>query len=109
MDCLLAADRWNELANRILDGHELTAEEGLSILQSKDDEILDLLAATYRVRRTHFGNRVHLYFLKNAKSGLCPEDCGYCSQSIISEAEIPRYALLNEAKLMERRWNGSGT
>ena len=41
------------------------------------------------------------YFLKNAKSGLCPEDCGYCSQSIISEAEIPRYALLNEAKLME--------
>ena len=32
MDCLLAADRWNELANRILDGHELTAEEGLNII-----------------------------------------------------------------------------
>ena len=92
---------WHELADRVLDGHELTAEEGLSILQSSDDELLELLAATYRIRRRHFGKKVHLYFLKNAKSGLCPEDCGYCSQSIISEAEIPRYALLNEAKLME--------
>jgi biotin synthase len=92
---------WHALADRILDGHELTSDEGLSILRSDDDELLDLLAATYRVRRKHFGKKVHLYFLKNAKSGLCPEDCGYCSQSIISEAEIPRYALLNEAKLME--------
>ena len=38
--------------------------------------------------------------LKNAKSGLCPEDCGYCSQNVNSEAEIPKYSLLNEAKLM---------
>jgi len=92
---------WHELADRILEGHELTADEGLSILRSSDDDLLDLLAATYRIRRRHFGRKVHLYFLKNAKSGLCPEDCGYCSQSILSEAEIPRYALLNEAKLME--------
>ncbi|MFO1045391.1 MAG: biotin synthase BioB [Planctomycetaceae bacterium] len=100
-NCLANGTDWHELADRILEGHELTVEEGLSILRSDDDELLDLLAATYRVRRHHFGRKVHLYFLKNAKSGLCPEDCGYCSQSIISEAEIPRYALLNEAKLME--------
>ena len=36
----------------------------------------------------------------NAKSGLCPEDCGYCSQSKVSEAEIPRYNLLNAEKLL---------
>ena len=97
----LATDCWNDLATRVLAGHELTVDEGLQILQSDDDDLLELLAATYRVRRHHFGKNVHLYFLKNAKSGLCPEDCGYCSQSIVSEAEIPRYALLNEAKLME--------
>lgn len=101
MECTLAADRWNDLAERVLAGHEITLDEGLQILQSPDDDLLDLLAATFRVRRQHFGKKVHLYFLKNAKSGLCPEDCGYCSQSIVSDAEIPRYALLNEAKLME--------
>lgn len=101
MNCSPETICWNDLATRILNGHELTSDEALSVLKSDDDGLLELLAATYRVRRHHFGKKVHLYFLKNAKSGLCPEDCGYCSQSIVSEAEIPRYALLNEAKLME--------
>ena len=59
------------------------------------------MAAAYRIRRQFFGNRVQLYFLMNAKSGLCPEDCGYCSQSKVSEAEIPRYNLLNAEKLLD--------
>jgi biotin synthase len=43
---------------------------------------------------------VHLYFLQNAKSGLCPEDCGYCSQSSVSEAAIDRYAWLSAERLL---------
>ncbi|MCA9241675.1 MAG: biotin synthase BioB, partial [Planctomycetales bacterium] len=35
------------------------------------------------------------------KSGLCPEDCSYCSQSKVSDAEIPKYNLLQPEKLME--------
>jgi biotin synthase len=101
-DCgTVAGTAWHELADRVLQGHRLTFDEGLAVLHCPDVELLDLLAATYRVRRKHHGHKVHLYFLKNAKSGLCPEDCGYCSQSIVSEADIPRYALLNESQLME--------
>lgn len=92
---------WRNLADRVLEGQDLVLDECLTVLRCPDDDLLDLLAATFRVRRAHFGHKVHLYFLKNAKSGLCPEDCGYCSQSKISEAEIPKYALLNEAKLMD--------
>src|SRR5690349_19341221 len=86
---------WQGLASRILDGHRLSETEALDVLRSTDDELLDLLAAAFRVRRRYFGKRVQLYFLMNAKSGLCPEDCGYCSQSKDSTAEIPRYNLLN--------------
>ena len=82
-------ERWHELAQRVLDSHRLTADEGLGILRAGDDELLDLLAAAYRVRHRWFGNRVDLNFLINAKSGLCGEDCGYCSQSRVSRAEIP--------------------
>ena len=78
-----------------------TATTARSVLACPDEELLDLLAAAYRVRRHHFGNRVQLYFLMNAKSGLCPEDCGYCSQSKVSTAEIPRYNLLNAEKLLD--------
>jgi biotin synthase len=75
--------------------------DAAQVLDCPDDELLDLLAAAYRVRRRWFGNQVQLYFLMNAKSGLCPEDCGYCSQSKVSEAEIPRYNLLSRDKLLE--------
>ena len=34
---------------------------------------------------------------------MCPEDCGYCSQSKVSEAEIPRYNMLNAQKLLDGR------
>jgi biotin synthase len=89
------------LATRVLAGHRLTRDEGLAILQSSDFDLPALLAAAFRVRLRHFGRKVHFYYLKNAKSGLCPEDCGYCSQSIVAESAIDRYPLLNEAKLLE--------
>ena len=92
--------RWHRLADQVLRGEPISAQEARSILESSDDEMLELLAAAFRIRQRYFGKRVQLYFLMNAKSGLCPEDCGYCSQSKVSEAEIPRYNLLNETQLM---------
>ncbi len=96
-----AAGRWQAVADRVLAGYALTEQEALAVLQSPDEELLDLLAAAFRVRQQHFGKRVQLYFLMNAKSGLCPEDCSYCSQSKIAESEIPRYNILSRDKLLD--------
>src|SRR5437764_11131397 len=93
--------QWDVLASRVLAGRALTADEGLSILASPDLELPALLAAAYRVRHRYWGNEVQLYSLKNAKSGLCPEDCGYCSQSKISSADIPKYRFNDEDTLLE--------
>ncbi len=93
--------RWHDMAERVLAGGAISRAEARAILDSADEDLLDLLAAAYRVRRRHFGTTVQLFFLMNAKSGLCPEDCGYCSQSKVSEAEIPRYNLLSEPRIME--------
>jgi biotin synthase len=43
--------------------------------------MLAVLDAAFRVRRAHWGRRVSLHVLENAKLGACPEDCGFCSQS----------------------------
>jgi biotin synthase len=95
------ANDWQLLADRVLAGESLRAGEALEVLDCPDDELLELLAAAYRVRHRWFGNQVQLYFLMNAKSGLCPEDCGYCSQSKISTADIPKYNLLSRDKLLD--------
>jgi len=92
---------WSSLADRVLDGHEITFEEGLAVLQSPDESLLDLLAAAYKIRRRYFGNSVQLYFLINAKSGLCPEDCSYCSQSKTSKAPVSKYNILNREQLLD--------
>lgn len=92
---------WNELATKVLEGYRLTENDGLSILQCPDDELLELLAAVFRVRRQYFGKTVQLYFLMNAKSGLCPEDCSYCSQSKDATSEIPKYNILSRDKLLD--------
>ncbi|MCA9269330.1 MAG: biotin synthase BioB [Planctomycetales bacterium] len=92
---------WARLADQTLDGHQLTREEALAILNCPDEQLPDLLAAAYRLRRRYFGDTVQLYFLMNAKSGLCPEDCGYCSQSKVSEAPIPKYNILSRDKLLD--------
>ena len=92
---------WNALAGRVLEGHKLTVEEGLAILRADRCELLDLLAAAYRIRYRWFGNRLHLNFLINAKSGHCGEDCGYCSQSSVSKADIVAYDLLDDREILE--------
>jgi biotin synthase len=44
--------------------------------------------------------KVKLNMLINAKSGICPEDCGYCSQSRVSEAPIAKYRMLSKDVLV---------
>ncbi|NOX53481.1 MAG: biotin synthase BioB [Planctomycetes bacterium] len=92
--------RWGRLAQQVLEGQPIGRDDALAILQSDDAELIDLLAAAYQVRRRFFANQVQLYVLKNAKSGLCPEDCGYCSQAVNSTAPIDRYPLLQEEELL---------
>ncbi|MFT2020494.1 biotin synthase BioB [Streptomyces sp. 796.1] len=71
-----------------------TRDEALAVLTTSDDELLDVVAAAGRVRRAWFGRRVKLNYLVNLKSGLCPEDCSYCSQRLGSKAEILKYTWL---------------
>ena len=84
---------WNILSRRILDGAETSREEALAILTASEGELLDVLAAAFALRRRHFGLGVTLHVIRNAQSGICTEDCAYCSQSAVATSDIPRYPL----------------
>jgi biotin synthase len=72
---------WAGLAARALAGTVPTRDEARAVLHAPIDETLALLDAAFTVRRAHWGRRVSLHVLDNAKLGACPEDCGFCSQS----------------------------
>src|SRR5688572_17962144 len=72
---------WSALADDALAGRVISREAARSVLHAPANELLSLLDAAFRVRRAHWGLRVSLHVLENAKLGACPEDCGFCSQS----------------------------
>jgi biotin synthase len=91
---------WPALADQALAGELISRDRAQAVLAASDTELLDQLAAAYRVRRHYWGNRVRLHFLLNAQSGLCPEDCHYCSQSKLSTAEIEKYPFMAQEKIL---------
>ncbi|SFJ85079.1 biotin synthase BioB [Brevibacillus centrosporus] len=91
---------WMSYAKKAIHNEMLTREEALHVLQAQDDELLPLLHAAFQVRSHFFGKKVKLNMILNAKSGLCPEDCGYCSQSIVSNAPVAKYTLLDKETLL---------
>lgn len=76
-------------------------DECRAVLEAPDERVLDVLDAAFTVRRRHFGKKVRLQMLLNAKSGACQEDCHYCSQSAVSTAEIEQYGLLPLEQMVE--------
>jgi len=84
---------WQGLAARVLEGQAPTADEALAVVRCPDDELLALLHATFAVRRRFHGRDGVVQVLQNAKSGACPEDCSFCSQSIRAESDVSRYPM----------------
>jgi biotin synthase len=88
-----------ELARRALDGPPLSGSELLRILGS-ELPLLPLLHEARTVRERSFGNRVQVHILNNAQNARCPEDCGYCSQSAVSDAPLRPYPWKPKAELV---------
>ncbi len=93
---------FDQLADAVLDGKPATEDDALAVLQAHDDELLDLVAAAGRLRREHFGATVKVNYLVNLKSGLCPENCNYCSQALGSTADILKYKWLSTDEALEQ-------
>lgn len=72
--------------------HDWTLEEIETLL---DLPFNDLLLRAQTVHRAHFEpNRVQVSTLLSIKTGACPEDCGYCSQSARHDTGLERERLL---------------
>ena len=78
--------------------------------QWQADEIADLFALPFNdlifqaasIHRQHFDpNEVQISTLLSIKTGACPEDCKYCSQSVHNNTELERQKLMEVQKVVE--------
>lgn len=63
------------------DGNGLSAEQTLTVLRLGDDRISEALALAHEVRMRWCGPDVEVEGIVSLKTGGCPEDCHFCSQS----------------------------
>ncbi|MBI5192498.1 MAG: biotin synthase BioB [Nitrospirae bacterium] len=82
------------IGENVLLNKGITRDEALSILNLEYKYLPHLMSWTDRVRQTFNGNTVNICSVINARSGGCPEDCSFCSQSVYSSADITSYPLL---------------
>ena len=92
---------WPSFVKRSLAGELISRDEARAILTLPDGEVPKALEAAFEVRKVRWGKRVKICMLQNARSGLCPEDCHYCSQSSLSNAAIEKYPLKSQEELLE--------
>src|SRR3954469_7447213 len=78
----------------------LTREEVLGVAARPLDELPDLIALAHKVRLAYCGAEVELESLINAKSGACPEDCAFCSQSVKFNTDVDVYPFLSVNEIL---------
>lgn len=97
-----AQERIDLLKERVLGGGEISFEEALELIRLEGAKALHHLLGAAREITHHFNSkRPGLCTLLNAKSYLCGEDCGFCSQSVRFDTQIDRYLLMDPDKVVE--------
>ncbi len=80
---------------------QLSREDALTILNTPDESLEELVSFAETFRRKYKGNHVSIHILTNARSGNCSQDCAYCAQSCRSKADIDKYKWVADEKLYE--------
>jgi biotin synthase len=81
-------------------GEGLNQEQILQVLQLDDDRLEELLALAHDVRMKWCGPEVEVEGIISLKTGGCPEDCHFCSQSGLFASPV-RSAWLDVPSLVE--------
>lgn len=81
-------------------GEPLTEQQVLAVLQLPDDRVEEILALAHEVRMAWCGPDVEVEGIISLKTGGCPEDCHFCSQSGLFESPV-RSAWLDVPSLVE--------
>ncbi len=91
------------IKNRIIRDGEITFPEAVEL--SRTVEIDFLCQAANEIRRHFTGDFMDLCSIANARSGRCPENCKWCSQSAFHKTDIEIYDLIDKEEALKQARN----
>lgn len=104
--------RIDDITQRILNGGEMSSDEGRWMIRLDDDYLPWLMASADRIRKTYRGNEIEVCAIANVRSGNCSENCSFCSQSGHHKTQAPAYDYIPTEELVAqaqkaRAWGAS--
>lgn len=78
----------------------ITFDEALQIQRLPDDQLTHLADLAHRVRLDYCGDEIDLASIISGKTGACPEDCNFCSQSVTFGSEVAPTGLIPPEQLL---------
>ena len=90
------------LAEKVMDGGQITPEEAGRLIRTKDEDTMLLLAMADKIRQKFGGSSVDFCAIINARSGHCQEDCKFCAQSA-GTGQAPRYTACCRKNRLSKR------
>lgn len=78
----------------------LSPADALTVLNAKGAALTAILAATHALREEHFGDKIELCSIINAKSGRCAENCAFCAQSAHHATDAPVFPLKTQEEIV---------
>lgn len=91
-----------KIGDKVLAGGDITYEEAVMLGRAKGSDIFLMCGFASEIREKFAGNKVDLCSVINAKSGNCPEDCAFCSQSAHHKTGVRCYPLMSEDEIVEQ-------
>ena len=82
-------------------GEGIGEADVLEVLTLPEDDIPEALALAHEVRLKWCGDIVEVEGIISLKTGGCPEDCGYCPQSIHYDTGVARDDMLPVTAVLE--------
>lgn len=83
----------SSLKNKVLQGGQIGFDEALQLSRESHQE--QVWQAADDIREQYLGPHIELCSITNARSGHCPENCKWCSQSIHHRTSINTYDFID--------------
>jgi biotin synthase len=90
------------ITEKVIKGTQIDKSEAYFLATLTGPDIYKLFSYANNVRDSFRGDFIDLCSIINSKSGACPEDCSYCSQSAHYNTKVNIYPLISKDKIIEK-------
>jgi biotin synthase len=91
-----------KLKDKAINTSGIDLDDAEKLYETGQQDPFLLMAYASQIREHFKGRKIGLCAIVNAKSGVCPENCRFCAQSVHYGTDAPVYPLISSQEIIEK-------